>query len=144
MKADGPNFGILWGTQFCMHLIFCELFFVNFLIWSKTSTMVSARNKYINFVLFIWYLQVVEHLSFIHPTDVALLNRLCKLATYYTNFSDFTRLHGCSVGKWWTTLSHLLKAIAFQLHQNTLWKQAPTFRFRFREHISDMQLLVLS
>ena len=43
--------------------------------------------------LHIVFLQVVSDLPFIHPTEVALLNRLCRLATHYSRFTTFIKLN---------------------------------------------------
>lgn len=39
-------------------------------------------------------MQVSSDLPFICPSEVDLLNRLCKLGTYYKDFNDFIQKYG--------------------------------------------------
>uniref|UniRef100_UPI00358F5972 gamma-tubulin complex component 4 n=1 Tax=Myxine glutinosa TaxID=7769 RepID=UPI00358F5972 len=45
--------------------------------------------------VFVWKrttgLQVVQDFPFVHPSEVDLLNRICRLGTYYIQFSEFIR-----------------------------------------------------
>ncbi|KAI0235900.1 Gamma-tubulin complex component 4 [Lamellibrachia satsuma] len=44
-------------------------------------------------------IQVISDLPFIHPTEVALLNRLCRLATHYSCFATFIKQNSHSPRK---------------------------------------------
>ena len=46
------------------------------------------------YICFDFLLQVSSDLPFICPSEVDLLNRLCKLGTYYKDFNDFIQKHG--------------------------------------------------